>query len=284
MDKNEVSDKTPINYFYGLFPSTSLDVIDYIVSLDLVNSFNVGHSIFDYSEKNNSYLLNNSDFQDEILRTLTNHYSHFKGQLLIDLDNFININAENAIYAAYHIQYLIQTLKELDDFQVVSFDEISLDDEDISSFYEMIPVFEACPVFCSKVFRTINRYITILTQELSQKYSVHLTRVITKEDIEYNEQLNIIEKAKVAERIVFLNELGIIESIRTKYPDISDTKLAAIIRKICLPEYSIDTIKRPINSIESPPTPMSTKNNPYNSNKNLEEFNTFIAKLNLKES
>jgi hypothetical protein len=275
---------TPIEWFYKFFPISSTDVFEELVKLDSTNKFDVSNSIFDFSNENDDYLLNDRNIQEGVLAVYENQLSILRLKLSIHIDDFIETNMDSGIYVAYHIQRFIETLKRTDEFDKVDFEEIDFEERHTEGIYEYWEVFEETPLFCSKIFRATRLFILSLAQEFSLKYSIYLTRIITREDIEQNEQLLKIDKAVVTERIVFLNELGVLEAIRTKYPKISDAKLAFIIRKICLPEHSVDTIKRHINCIENPPTQMSKKNNPYQSSKNLDSFETFIAKLKLPKS
>jgi hypothetical protein len=123
--------------------------------------------------------------------------------------------------------------------------------------------------------------------EVHQSFTDDLHEVI--EDIRDKSEIRIVDRStrnqldfeKITEKILLLNELGIIDHLRDSFENLSGRKLAKIVAKILGP-IKVNSVKRPIDSIENPPTKMSKKNNPYHNPKNLENYKEWVAELNLK--
>ena len=79
------------------------------------------------------------------------------------------------------------------------------------------------------------------------------------------------------EKIIYLNELKILEYLRKEYPILrtSNNKLAALISKITGQKHS--TIQSYINPILNSEGRVDQSNNPYNNKKNVSKVKAFLS-------
>jgi hypothetical protein len=284
----ESVERSLVEQYFNLLPEFPEDILERLFEYDFEGSLCDKGSIFTKDETLSKYYIGDDKNQqlviDRFIVYLNSDIVTFKKLL----EQFVTIHQDEEVYIAYNIQKLEMKLRnslkndilQIQDIEWSFQNDIDVGDSDWQE------VFEAAPYFLSKLFKAFNGLIRDYSNSVKQDYEVFLSRRITSEDVQGFKSITENQNAKVTTKILFLNELGLIDSIKKKYEGISNRKIALLIRACCFSDDDEfkpkdNTLKRIVDSIEKPATKKSTKNNPYHSHKNLEAFHAFIDKWNI---
>ncbi|MFT6111551.1 MAG: hypothetical protein ACJAXV_000324 [Bacteroidia bacterium] len=273
---------TPNEYYLNYIPYRAETIFDMLCYMDLEGYFFSGSSIFDKNDKTEKYTIEEPFNQNFVLNEFENFLKSIFRQFDEFNSNYINQNKDEIIYLSYCLQAVHTKMLEVkSSFRIIDFDEIewtdafSLDDWDMN----LKDYFNHSPKFLPKLFKITSNIYEEFVNSFSKEHSLYLSRIITQEEIAPFLDDEEISEITIARKIVFLNELGLIDSIKKQYAGITNEKIALLVKKSCFSRKdSIITIRIAISRIIDPSKPMSTKANPYNSPKNKEAFNDFIDK------